>query len=152
VWPHDNALIAGGLMRYGFVEAAQKVATAMLDTAAAYHGRLPELLCGFDRDEFPGPIPYPTSCSPQAWAAAAPVHLLRVLLRCDPWIPRGLLWVDPALPASTTRLRVDNLPLAGARVSVVVEDGQVQLAGLPPGIDVIPRGRDPLTQAFAGEP
>jgi glycogen debranching enzyme len=152
VWPHDNALIAGGLMRYGYIDEAQRVASAVLDTAAAYHGRLPELLCGFDRSDFPGPVPYPTSCSPQAWAAAAPVHLLRVLLRCDPWIPRGLLWVDPALPPSIGRLRLDNVPLAGGRVSIVVEDGQVQMGGLPAGIEVIRRGRDPLTQALAAEP
>jgi glycogen debranching enzyme len=148
VWPHDNAIIAGGLMRYGHVEHAQRVATAIFDVAAAYAGRLPELLCGFDRQEFPGPVPYPTSCSPQAWAAAAPVHLLRVLLRCDPWIPHGLLWLDPALPPSMRRLRVDNLPLAGARASVTVDDGQVQVLGLPPEIEVIRRGRDPLTGAY----
>jgi glycogen debranching enzyme len=148
VWPHDNAIIAGGLMRYGHVDEAQRVALAVLDTAAAYGGRLPELLCGFDRAEFPGPVPYPTSCSPQAWAAASPLHLLRVLLRCDPWIPRGLLWIDPALPSAMSRLRVDNVPLAGARVSVAVADGQVQLTGLPPGIEVIRRGREPITRAF----
>jgi glycogen debranching enzyme len=151
VWPHDNAIIAGGLMRYGHVDEAQRVALAVLDTATAYDGRLPELLCGFDRAEFPGPVPYPTSCSPQAWAAASPVHLLRVLLRCDPWIPRGLLWIDPALPSAMSRLRVENLPLAGGRVSVAVVDGQVQLTGLPPGIEVIRRGREPLTHAFADE-
>jgi glycogen debranching enzyme len=145
VWPHDNALIAGGLMRYGLVEQAQRVATAILDTAAAYDGRLPELLCGFDRAEFPRPVPYPTSCSPQAWASAAPVHLLRVLLRCDPWVPRGLLWIDPALPASVGRLRLERVPLADGRMSISVDGTDVQLHGLPPGIEVIHRGREPLT-------
>ena len=27
VWPHDNAIIAAGLMRYGFVAEAQRIAT-----------------------------------------------------------------------------------------------------------------------------
>ena len=72
VWPHDNALIAAGLMRYGYVEHAQRIATGLLDAAARFGGRLPELFCGFDRTEFDAPVPYPTSCSPQAWAAASP--------------------------------------------------------------------------------
>lgn len=148
VWPHDNALIASGLMRYGFVDHAQRVATAVFDTAAEYGGRLPELLCGFDRAEFPGPVPYPTSCSPQAWAAAAPIHLLRVLLRCDPWIPRGRLWLDPALPHRIRRLQLMNVPLGGSRVSVTVEDGMVEVAGLPADVAVIRQPRAPLTDAF----
>ena len=53
VWPHDNALIAAGLMRYGFVEEAQRIATAVLDAADAFGGRLPELFCGFDRATYP---------------------------------------------------------------------------------------------------
>ena len=39
VWPHDNALIAAGLMRYGFVDEAQRVIKAQLDVAAVYDGR-----------------------------------------------------------------------------------------------------------------
>ena len=35
VWPHDNALIAAGLMRYGFVEEAQRIADGLLDAADA---------------------------------------------------------------------------------------------------------------------
>jgi glycogen debranching enzyme len=148
VWPHDNALVAAGLMRYGFVDEARRLAEAVLDTAAAFDGRLPELLCGFDRSELPGPVSYPTSCSPQAWASAAPIHLLRVLLRCDPWIPSGLLWIDPALPASMRHVRIDNVPLAGSRVSIAVDDDRVQLLGLPADIEIVRRGRDPLTKVI----
>ena len=76
VWPHDNALCAAGLMRYGFTVHAQRVAEAVFDAAARFGYRLPELFCGFPRDRYPDPIPYPASCSPQAWAAAAPLQLL----------------------------------------------------------------------------
>ena len=69
VWPHDNAVIAAGLMRYGFVEEAQRIATALLDAADYSDGRLPELFCGFSREQYSEPVPYPTACSPQAWAA-----------------------------------------------------------------------------------
>ena len=77
VWPHDNAICAAGLMRYGFVPQAQQVATGILEAADRFGGRLPELFCGFDRADFAAPVAYPTSCSPQAWAAAAPFLLLR---------------------------------------------------------------------------
>lgn len=60
-------------MRYGFTGHAQRVAEAIIDAAAHFGYRLPELLCGFPRGEYPVPVPYPTSCSPQAWTAAAPL-------------------------------------------------------------------------------
>jgi glycogen debranching enzyme len=80
-----------GLVHYGFVQEAQRVAEALLEAAQHLGGRLPELFCGFDRDEYPEPVPYPTSCSPQAWAAAAPIQLIRTLLRFDPHLPRDEL-------------------------------------------------------------
>jgi glycogen debranching enzyme len=58
-WPPDNALVAAGLMRCGYVPEAQQVALGILDAARAFGGRLPELFCGFDRDEFPAPVPLP---------------------------------------------------------------------------------------------
>jgi glycogen debranching enzyme len=148
VWPHDNALVATGLMRYGFVEEAQRVAMGLLHAATSFGGRLPELFCGFDRDDYPEPVPYPTSCSPQAWAAASPIQLMRTLLRFDPWVPHGLLWLAPALPPGFGRLRVQNVALGGARISVTVQDGQVQVQGLPEGLRVIQEPRKPSTAAL----
>lgn len=148
VWPHDNALVAAGLMRYGFADAAQRVAEGLLAAAAAFGGRLPELFCGFDRGDYPQPVPYPTSCSPQAWAAAAPVQLLRTLLRFEPWIPHGKLWLAPALPTRFGHLRVENVPLAGARIRVDVRDGIADVAGLPAGVTVVEEPRKPLTEAL----
>src|SRR5690606_6329422 len=72
VWPHDTVLGAAGIARYGFREQAERVLTGLLDAVDAFGGRLPELFCGFDRGEIPVPVPYPTSCSPQAWAAGVP--------------------------------------------------------------------------------
>ncbi|WP_432519479.1 amylo-alpha-1,6-glucosidase [Kineococcus sp. SYSU DK006] len=109
VWPHDNALIASGLARYGFTEATQRIATGLLGAAAATGGRLPELFCGFERGEAPAPVPYPTSCSPQAWAAATPIGLLTALLRLDVCLPHGRCSTDPALPAHWGRVRLSGL-------------------------------------------
>ena len=132
VWPHDNAIIAAGLRRYGFLEEAGRVATAMLDAAVAFSGRLPELMCGFDRETYPQPVPYPAACSPQAWAAASPVEFLRVFLGAQPCVPHQHVQLDPrALPASLSPLELRGLPLVGTSVDLVVQDGRADLRGLP---------------------
>jgi glycogen debranching enzyme len=145
VWPHDNAIIAGGLMRYGFVEQAQRVATSLLDASSAFDGRLPELFCGFDRSEFPRPVPYPTSCSPQAWSAASPMYLLRVLLRFDPWIPYKKAWLAPALPPGLGELRIERFNFGGSQVSLHVSCGRVTVTSWPGDIELIEEARPPLT-------
>ncbi len=77
IWPHDNAIAAAGLKRYGFDAATDRIATAMFDVASgARDYRLPELFCGFPRDGSRAIIAYPVACIPQAWAAAAPFMLL----------------------------------------------------------------------------
>ncbi len=131
VWPHDTAIAAAGLMRYGFVDESLKVMNSLLDLAAEFDYRLPELLGGFDREEFSNPIPYPTSCSPQAWSAASTLMILRWILRMDPWCPEGRIWLDPVLPEGVTRLRVENIRIAGHQVTVHIQDDQVDVVGLP---------------------
>lgn len=145
VWPHDNAIVAAGLMRYGFVEEAQRLILAMLDAAVAQGSRLPELFSGLDRDEFPMVVSYPTSCSPQAWSSAAPLLFIRTLLRFEPWVPSGKAWLSPALPAEIGRLRIERIPLAGARVSIEVENGNVKVEGMPAHVELITDPRHPIT-------
>ena len=142
VWPHDNAIIAAGLMRYGFVEEAQRIATALLEAAEYSDGRLPELFCGFGRAEFPEPVPYPTSCSPQAWASAPPVLLLRSLMRYDAHVSRGGLWMDPVLPESWGDMHASNVPVGAARFTFNVSGSGVEVTDLPEGI-VLHRGMRP---------
>ena len=124
VWPHDNAIIIAGLMRYGFVSQAQRASQAILDAAEAFGGRLPELFCGFERSRFSVPVSYPTSCSPQAWAAATPMHLVRTLIRLEPSVPDGLVSVAPVLPESFLPLRIDRLRIGPHTLSLdVAADG-----------------------------
>jgi glycogen debranching enzyme len=137
VWPHDSALIAAGMMRYGFVEEAQRISTALFDAAKCFGGRLPELFCGFDRSEYREPIPYPTSCSPQAWAAAAPIHLVRTLLRFDPCVPDHKVWFAPAWPAAFGALELQNLRLAGSQLSVSIDGDRAEVDGMPEGIELV---------------
>jgi glycogen debranching enzyme len=136
VWPHDNALIVAGLVRYGFVQEAQRVTEGLFEAARHFGGRLPELFCGFDRDEYPEPVPYPTSCSPQAWAAAAPVHLIRTLLRFDPQLPHGELWVAPVLPPAFSPLRVEGVALGDARINLEVTAEGTVVERAPQGVHV----------------
>ncbi|MDP9452774.1 MAG: amylo-alpha-1,6-glucosidase [Actinomycetota bacterium] len=152
VWPHDSAIVAAGLMRYGFVEEALRVVMALVDSAIAVGGRLPELFGGLDRAELPVPLGYPASCSPQAWAAASPLLLLRLLLRFDPWLPHGKLWLAPVVPAAIGRLRVGHIPLGGGRVAVSVDGEDVSVEGLPPGVELVSEPRQPLSAEVPGVP
>ncbi len=146
VWPHDNAIIVAGLMRYGFVEEAVAVANGILAVAEHFGGRMPELFCGFDRSEFPQPIPYPTACSPQAWSAASPLLIMRSLLRFDPQIPHRQIRIAPVLPDGLLPLRIDNVALAGGLVTVRVDGrGECTVEGVPTSIDVIHAPRRPMT-------
>ncbi|WP_345497076.1 amylo-alpha-1,6-glucosidase [Nocardia callitridis] len=130
VWPHDNAICAAGLMRYGFTEYAGRVVTAVLDASTRFGYRLPELFCGFDRDEFDVPVPYPTSCSPQAWSAAAPLLFLRTLLRLEPGVPERELSVAPVVPARYLPLSVTGLRVGPDVLTVTVDDDGWQVRGL----------------------
>lgn len=145
VWPHDNAIVAAGLMRYGYVRESQRVIMAMIDAGVARGGQLPELFSGLDRLELPLVISHPTSSSPQAWAAASPLLMLRTLLRLDPWVPRGKVWLHPSLPERIQRLHVGRIPLAGARVSVTVEGDKFTVDGLPADLELVDAPRHPLT-------
>ncbi len=84
VWPHDNALIATGLRRYGYRDEAARVARAILEAAPHFDYRLPELFAGHPRRLGVAPVSYPTSCSPQAWAAGATPLLVRAVLGLEP--------------------------------------------------------------------
>jgi glycogen debranching enzyme len=145
VWPHDNAIVAAGLARYGFVEDAHRIIGGQLAAATASGLRLPELFAGFTRGRPATPAAYPTSCSPQAWAAAAPLLWLRTLLRFDPWIPHHELRVDPALPDWLRSLHVDDIEVGGRTVGVHVEGDDVEVTGA--GELAVRAAREPLTAA-----
>jgi glycogen debranching enzyme len=142
VWPHDSTMCAAGLMRYGFVDEALQVIDGLLDAAAAGGGRLPELFAGLSRWEVPAPVAYPTSCVPQAWASAATLQILRLLLRLYPAAPHGQVCVAPVLPAGVGRLRVEGIAIAGQKLTVDVDADHCEISGGGPlMIDTAPRPR-----------
>ncbi len=104
VWPHDTALVAEGMRRYGFRDEAGRLAVALLDAAAAFGNQLPEVFAGFERDNSETPIEYPGALKPQSWAAGAPLLALRTLLGLD--AANGKARARPHLPPSLRKLRL----------------------------------------------
>jgi glycogen debranching enzyme len=113
VWPHDTAIIAWGLRRYGYDAEAARIALAMLEAAVLFKSRLPEAFAGYAREKTKFPVEYPTACSPQAWASGAPLLLIRALLGLE--ADNGHLLVDPALPNEIQRVEVLDIPGAWGR-------------------------------------
>jgi glycogen debranching enzyme len=128
VWPHDNSIIVAGLTRYGFRAEATRIALAQLEAAASFGNRLPEAMSGYPRDYATFPIPYPTACSPQAWASCSPLLVGRAMLGMD--AVDGQVRVDPDLPDEVGRVRVDGLVAFGRRwdIEAVGRNGYVRLA------------------------
>jgi glycogen debranching enzyme len=122
IWPHDNALIALGLARYGLKQPVQKVFEGLF-RAGTYmeHRRLPELFCGFRRQHGHGPTLYPVACSPQAWASATPFALLEASLglEFDPFANEIRL-CNPRLPVFLDEVTLRNLQLGSSRVDLRV--------------------------------
>ena len=121
VWPHDNALIAAGLKRYGFLKATNRVATAIFDAAIhADYMRLPELFCGFTRRTPNQPVAYPVACSPQAWAAGAPFLMLQAILGLSARGHENMLTINkPHLPPWLNVVELRNLRVGRSTTSLV---------------------------------
>ena len=133
VWPHDSAIAIAGMARYGHMHEALTLLEGLLAAADHCEGRLPELFLGLDRRDVGIPVSYPTSCSPQAWSAASPLLLLRVLLGLDPDVPSGSVRVAPSLPGGMDRLVVRGLRLWDGHVDVAWRDGTLEV-NLPAGL------------------
>jgi glycogen debranching enzyme len=139
VWPHDNALIARGLARYGLQREAMRILTGLLDASLFLElHRLPELFCGFHRRAGEGPTLYPVACSPQAWSAAAVFLILEaclgITIRSSPPL---VLLRRTALPEALPAIQIRNLQINDAAV-----DFSIQRAGDSFNVTVIRRRGD----------
>ena len=142
VWPHDNALIARGLARYGQGEQVLQIWNGQFEAALHFElHRMPELFCGFPRDPGEGPVPYPVACAPQAWSAASVFSLLQGCLGLEvDGLEGRVSFTRPQLPASLGELRIHNLEVAGGTadllllrhdddvgVNILRRDGELQI-------------------------
>ena len=126
VWPHDNALIAAGLARYGETRAATRLLDAMLEASRGIeHRRIPELLCGFARRGSEPPTLYPVACSPQAWSAGAVFLLLQAVLGLSLDVAkREIRFARPALPTKVEEITLRGLALGDASLDVRIEQAR----------------------------
>lgn len=121
VWPHDTSLIAAGFKRYGFDEASNRLASRMMEAAQQFPDfRLPELFCGFDKDEAGSPVPYPVACSPQAWAAGSSFLFVETMLGLRPHAVRGELELfHPHLPDWLGKITLTDLRIGDTSVDLL---------------------------------
>jgi glycogen debranching enzyme len=142
VWPHDSAIVAAGLARYGFTGPATRILCGMLDLSQAVDAhRLPELICGFHRRRGESPTLYPVACAPQAWAAGAAYMLLCACLGLEiDAAERRVSFRRSMLPEGVDWIRLTNLCVAEARLDLLLtrhahdvglevlrRDGQVEI-------------------------
>ena len=125
VWPHDTAIVAAGLKRFGHVAAFLTLATGLFEASQEWEdARMPELFCGFPRTTGLGPTRYPVACSPQAWAAGVPLHLISLMLGLEPDARENRLsLVDPVLPSWLDWIEVRGLRLGESSLDFVVSRG-----------------------------
>jgi glycogen debranching enzyme len=83
--------------------------------------RLPELFCGFPRKQAQGPTFYPVACSPQAWAAAAPLSMVQscVGLSFDPDANQIILR-EPILPNFVNDVVLQRVSVNGAFADIAL--------------------------------
>ncbi len=120
IWPHDNAMIAHGMSRYGFKEDAAEIMSQMFHLSLNVDlARLPELICGFKNRPGDGPTLYPVACSPQAWASAAPLSLLQSCLGLSINAGKSRIFLNtPVLPDFLDSVRIHNLKVGEGSIDL----------------------------------
>jgi glycogen debranching enzyme len=118
VWPHDTAMAAAGMARYGDRAGAARTIAEILDTASAFPDRrLPELFGGQPRRPGERPHTYPVACSPQAWSAAAAFLCVRTMLGLEVSAD-GAVTLDPLLPDGVDRFETQGLRVGTGTIDV----------------------------------
>lgn len=138
VWPHDTAIAISGLAATpGAGRLAASLIRGLLAAAPAFDYRIPELFAGDAARPGLAPVPYPTSCRPQAWSAASAVVLLTAVLGLRPDVPNGVLRLAPMHPSPVGALTVRGLRVAGESLDVQLgADGAVQMLAAPSSLRV----------------
>lgn len=119
IWPHDTAICAAGMARYGAREQTAALTDDLFEAAHHFQMRMPELFCGFHRLHGQGPIPYPVACMPQAWAAGALFMLLQACLGIRIDGRKTAVHIDrPILPAGVDILRIDGVSVGASTIDL----------------------------------
>ncbi len=140
VWPHDTLIACEGLRRYGLDDVAMGLVAELLDALAIFDDRLPELFGGHRREPGDFPVPYPTACRPQAWAAGVPLAIVALCLGLQPDVPARTLTLNPVLPKGLHRLEVHGIPFPGGELSVTHDGDATLVIETPHGLRVSTTG------------
>ena len=122
VWPHDNALIAHGMARYGLTQQANHVFSGMFEAAIYFDlHRMPELFCGFSKEDGEGPVLYPVACAPQSWSAASMFLFFQACLGIQvDGIGKQVKLIRPTLPDFLNDVRIINLQIGDSSLDLHV--------------------------------
>ncbi len=134
VWPHDNALIAAGMARYGMKDRALKILASLYDASLFVDlARLPELFCGFARRAGEGPTPYSVACAPQSWSAATVFLLLQACLGLSIDADNAQVrFSHPRLPEFLKEVKIQNLHVGKSSLDLLIEGRDQDV-----GVDVL---------------
>lgn len=134
VWPHDTALAAAGMARYGRRDGTARILSQVFEAAVHFESRLPELFCGFER--FPGeaPISYPVACLPQAWAAGSIFMLIQACLGLTiDGVGKEVHIDQPLLPVGIDHLRIERLQVGDASLTIEFQRVGDRVVAVAPG-------------------
>ncbi len=121
VWPHDNGMILLGLSKLGYKQQAGKVISGLIQASKHFeYQRLPELFCGHG-EEVGYPVPYPTTCSPQAWSAATSFAFVQSILGIHPNAVTKEIHLNPFFIEGMNTLTVDRLSIGEGVLSLQLE-------------------------------
>ena len=122
VWPHDTAMAAAGMARYGERQAVSMLLGEVFGAAAHFQLRLPELFCGFVRETGEPPIAYPVACLPQAWAAGSVFLMLKAVLGVSINAAEGLVEVsNPAMPTGLHQMSILDLEVGDSAIDLTFQ-------------------------------
>ncbi|MND69752.1 alpha-glucosidase [compost metagenome] len=122
VWPHDTAMAAAGMARYGERQAVSMLLGEVFGAAAHFQLRLPELFCGFVRETGEPPIAYPVACLPQAWAAGSVFLMLQAVLGVSINAAEGLVEVsNPAMPTGLHQMSILDLEVGDSAIDLTFQ-------------------------------
>jgi glycogen debranching enzyme len=119
IWPHDTALCATGMARYGTRDSVVRLMSNTFEAAVHFNMRLPELFCGFTRAPGEAPVAYPVACLPQAWSSGSVFMLMQACLGLEIDGFRSEIHVTrPRLPIGIDQLSIRRLNVGGTQVDL----------------------------------
>ena len=122
VWPHDCAIVAAGMARYGARKPVAQVLDGLFHASMFMElNRMPELFCGFHTRRGQGPTLYPMACAPQAWAAGSVFLLLEACLGIEVrGADRTVILRRPLMPSWLDWIELTGMRVGDTRVDLLL--------------------------------